>query len=333
MNRVTSNQIILKRWPKGMPEPEDFDIEEIQLPEIDDGQILVRNVFMSVDPYMRGRLRPGKSYTSSFALNQPLDGGCVGVVEKSLTAEIAEGAYVLAGRGFRDLFLATPETVKPIDPGQFPLSAYLGVLGMPGRTAFVGLRDIGKPQTGETVFVSGAAGAVGSTVCQIAKIKGCHVVASAGTDEKVSWLLEKAGVDAAFNYKSFKNITRELRRNASDGVDVYFDNVGGDHLEAAIANMNNFGRIVSCGMISRYNDTEAAPGPSNLTQIVGKRILMQGFIVSDHEAPEFEEAMKSWIRDGLVTWEETVIYGLEHAVEALIGLFKGANMGKMVVKI
>ena len=204
---------------------------------------------------------------------------------------------------------------------------------MPGKTAYVGLLDIGQPASGETVYVSGAAGAVGSAVCQIAKVKGCRVVGSAGSIEKVTWLKDIAGVNAAFNYKDYSNLGRELRRNCPEGIDVYFDNVGGDHLEAAIANMNNFGRIVSCGMISRYNDTEAVPGPTNLSQIIGKRLRMQGFIVSDLPAEDFDSEMKGWIEDGLVKWEETIVDGLDQAPEALIGLFTGANMGKMVVKI
>ena len=206
---------------------------------------------------------------------------------------------------------------------------------MPGRTAYVGLLKIGKLAEGETVYVSGAAGAVGSAVCQIAKIKGCRVVGSAGTEEKVRWLIEEAGVDAAFNYKDFKNLGRQLRRECPDGIDVYFDNVGGDHLEAAISNMNDFGRIVSCGMISRYNDTEAKPGPSNLALIIGRRLRIQGFIVSDHPelAEPFDRDMKTWIGKGTVKWEETIIEGIEHAPEALIGLFSGKNMGKMVVRL
>ena len=333
MKGTTAREIKLKRWPAGLPAADDFEIAEMPLPDLTEGRILVRNLFMSVDPYMRGRLRPGKSYVSSFALGSTLDGGCVGVVEKSMAASVEPGTYVLSGRGFRDRFVADAGEVKVIDPGSYPVSAYLGVLGMPGRTAYVGLLEIGKPVPGETVYVSGAAGAVGSAACQIAKILGCRVVGSAGSAEKVRWLTDVAGVDGAFNYKDYGNLGRELRRRCPDGIDVYFDNVGGDHLEAAIASMNNFGRIVACGMISRYNDTESVPGPSNLMQIVGKRLRIQGFIVSDHEAADFDSDMKKWIAEGKVRWEETVVEGLDRAVDALIGLFTGVNMGKMVVKL
>ena len=333
MKGTTAREIKLKRWPAGLPAADDFEIAEMPLPDLTEGRILVRNLFMSVDPYMRGRLRPGKSYVSSFALGSTLDGGCVGVVEKSMAASVEPGTYVLSGRGFRDRFVADAGEVKVIDPGSYPVSAYLGVLGMPGRTAYVGLLEIGKPVPGETVYISGAAGAVGSAACQIAKILGCRVVGSAGSAEKVRWLTDVAGVDGAFNYKDYGNLGRELRRRCPDGIDVYFDNVGGDHLEAAIASMNNFGRIVACGMISRYNDTESVPGPSNLMQIVGKRLRIQGFIVSDHEAADFDSDMKKWIAEGKVRWEETVVEGLDRAVDALIGLFTGVNMGKMVVKL
>lgn len=329
----TSMEVRLRQWPKGMPESNDFEMAEVTLPDPKPGEVLIRNLFMSVDPYMRGRLRPGKSYVSPFAPGTALDGGAVGMVEQSRSEDIPEGAYVLSGMGFRTRFVAKATAVRPIQPESLPLSAYLGIMGMPGKTGYVGLLEIGQPKTGETVFVSGGAGAVGSAVCQIARIKGCRVVATAGSPEKVAWLTDVAGVDAAFNYKEFRNLGRELRRKCPEGIDVYFDNVGGDHLEAAISNMNDFGRIVSCGMISGYNDTEARPGPANLMQIVVKRLRIQGFIASDHAAPQFETDMRSWIQSGQIQWEETVVEGIDQAVDALIGLFTGANMGKMVVRV
>ena len=335
MAEISSREVRLKQWPKGVPEGKDFEIVEVSIGKPGDGEVLVRNIFMSVDPYMRGRLRPGKSYVSSFEIGKVLSGGCIGQIDRSNNRSIEEGSLVLAGKGFRDYFVSDGSDLTVIDPGSLPPSAYLGILGMPGLTAYVGLLEIGKPEIGNTVYVSAAAGAVGSAVCQIAKIEGCRVVGSAGSDDKVRWLLEEAGIDAAFNYKSFKNLSRELRRQSPAGIDVYFDNVGGHHLEAAIANMNDFGRVVVCGMISHYNDETPRPGPSNLFQIISKRIRIQGFIVSDHPllAAPFETDMKTWIGDGRLKWEETIIDGLDHAIDALIGLFGGRNTGKMVVRI
>jgi NADPH-dependent curcumin reductase CurA len=345
MANITNRELRLKRWPQGVPVPDDFEVSQTAIGAPGEGEVLVRNLYMSVDPYMRGRLRPEKSYVSSFQIGDALDGGAIGVVENSRNSDFKAGDHVLSGMGFREYFVSDGTGLTRIDPGEstpgestpgaFPLSAFLGILGMPGRTAYVGLLEIGKLAEGETVYVSGAAGAVGAAVCQIAKIKGCRVVGSAGTGEKVRWLMEEAGVDAAFNYKDYKNLGRELRRQCPNGIDVYFDNVGGDHLEAAISNMNDFGRIVSCGMISRYNDTEATPGPSNLALIIGRRLRIQGFIVSDHPelAEPFDRDMKRWLGEDKVKWEETVIDGIEHAAEALIGLFSGMNTGKMIVRM
>lgn len=335
MATISGREIRLKSWPQGLPAVDNFEIVDVSIDEPSEGEVIVRNIFMSVDPYMRGRLRPGKSYVSAFNIGSTLSGGCVGKIEQSNNPSFAVGSLVLAGSGFRDYFLSDGTDLKAVDPGELSPSAYLGIMGMPGRTAYVGLLHVGTPKAGETVYVSAAAGAVGSAVCQIAKIKGCHVVGSAGTDEKVRWLVEDAGIDSAFNYKNFNNLSRELRRQCPDGVDVYFENVGGDHLEAAISSMNDFGRIAVCGMISLYNDEKPRPGPSNITQVISKRIRMQGFIVSDH--PEVADScykdMKTWIKEGRIKWEETVIDGLDHAIEGLIGLFSGVNTGKMVVKI
>lgn len=332
---IKGREIRLKSWPKGLPTHDNFEIVDVNLDEPTDGQVLVKNIYMSVDPYMRGRLRPAKSYAASFKTGSALSGGSVGLVERSNNPSFAEGSMVLAGNGFRDYSVSDGADLMPIDPGGLSPSAYLGVMGMPGRTAYVGLLHIGQPKSGETVYVSAAAGAVGSAVCQIAKIKGCRVVGSAGSEKKIRWLLDVAGVDSAFNHKEFNNLSRELRRQCPEGVDVYFENVGGNHLEAAISAMKNFGRIAVCGMISLYNDETPRPGPSNIAQIIGKRIRMQGFIVSDHPevADDFTKDMMGWIRDGKVKWQETVVEGLDHAVDALIGLFEGTNNGKMVVRL
>jgi NADPH-dependent curcumin reductase CurA len=335
MEVMKSREVRLKRWPRGLPAHADFEIVDTEVRAPGEGELLVRNLFLSVDPYMRGRMRPGKSYVAPFEPGKPLEGGAVGVVLESRNPAFPEGVHVLSEMGFRESFVSDGSELEQIDPGPHTPSAYLGVLGMPGRTAYVGLTEIGKPEPGETVYVSAAAGAVGSVVCQVAKIRGCRVVGSAGSEEKVRWLLEKAGVDGAFNYKDYRSIARELRRQCRDGIDIYFDTVGGDHLEAAIANMNDYGRIVSCGMISRYNDTEAMPGPSNLTLFVTRRLRMQGFIVSDYPQLKepFQRAMKAWLSEGLVVHEQTVVQGIDSGIDALIGLFSGKNLGKMVVQL
>lgn len=335
MTTTTSREIHLRSRPKGEPEPENFELKTVELPAPQDGQVLIRNRFLSVDPYMRGRMRDTRSYTPPFQLGEPLTGGAVGEVVESASPDFAPGDSVLHMLGWREYALANAKGLTKVDPSLAPLQSYLGVLGMPGMTAYVGLLDIGQPQPGETVFVSGAAGAVGSQVCQIAKIKGCRVVGSAGSPAKVRWLEETAGVDVAINYKETKNLRRALKSASPDGVDVYFENVGGEHLEAALQNMNNFGRIALCGMISVYNATSAQPGPGNLAVMIGKRIKMQGFIVSDHSdrRQDFLQDVSGWMQEGKLQWEETIRQGIEQMPDAFIGLFHGENLGKMLVEV
>jgi NADPH-dependent curcumin reductase CurA len=245
------------------------------------------------------------------------------------------GDYVLSMLGWREYFVSGGEGLSTVDPGLAPLQAYLGTVGMTGMTAYVGLLHIGALKEGQTVFVSAAAGAVGSIVCQIAKLKGCYVVGSAGSDEKVSWLLGEAGIDAAYNYKTTDDIIAEVGRHFPKGIDVYFENVGGAHLEAALEHMNAYGRIVMCGMISLYNDVNPVPGPVRLPYVISKKLTMKGFIVMDHldKYGQFMADMGKWIEAGKIKWKETVVDGLENAPEAFIGLFKGHNFGKMIVKI
>jgi len=334
MNAMVSREIRLKNRPAGLPAESDFELAEVTLPQIADGQVLVQNIYMSVDPYMRARMY-SKSYAPSFQLNQPLDGGCVGRVVESKNDQFQVNDIVLGTSGWREYFISDGSWLMKIDPTIAPIQAYLGTVGMPGLTAYYGLLEIGKPKEGETVFVSAASGAVGSIVCQIAKIKGCRVVGSAGSDAKVSWLIEEAGVDAAFNYKKTADIIAEVGAKCPDGIDVYFENVGGVHLEAALEHMNKFGRIVMCGMIGALNATEPVAGPSNLGHVIGKQLTMQGFIVSDHFGmlPQFYADMAKWIAEGEIKWRETVVEGLENAPGAFIGLFKGENFGKMIVKL
>lgn len=334
MATMVSREIQLKSRPIGLPREQDFELAEATLPPLQEGEILVRNAFMSVDPYMRGRMYDRASYVPPFQIGEPLDGGCVGqVVETSGQVAYQVGDYVTGRQGWREYYISDGSGLTKVDPTLVPLQAYLGTVGMPGMTAYVGLLDIGKPEAGNTVFVSAAAGAVGSIVCQIAKIKGCRVVGSAGSEAKLQWLREVAGVDAAFNYKDVPSLLNELGRHCPNGIDVYFENVGGDHLEAALEHMNPFGRIALCGMISQYN--EAQPGPSNLGQAVRKRLTMQGFIVSDHtdRLTAFHQDMQTWIQAGQIRWEETIVEGIENAPKAFIGLFTGDNMGKMLVRL
>ena len=328
MANTVSREIRLKKRPIGIPNESDFELAEVAVPDPKEGEVLVRNIYMSVDPYMRGVVR-------NVELGVPLEGGCVGQIVESESDPFNVGDYVLGGLGWREYYVAPGEDVTAIDPTIAPIQSFVGAVGMPGRTAYVGLLDIGQPKAGETVFVSAASGAVGAIVCQIAKIKGCRVVGSAGSDQKVDWLLETAGVNAAFNYKQVDNLEDELRRHCPDGIDIYFENVGGEHLEAALSLMNMYGRIPLCGMISRYNDVEPSPGPKNLSIAVGKRLKLQGFIVSDHaeRTPDFYADMRRWISEGKMQWEETIVEGLENAPRAFIALFKGENMGKMIVKV
>jgi hypothetical protein len=330
-----SREIRLKSRPVGLPRESDFELAEVDVPEANDGEILVRNIYMSVDPYMRGRMIDRESYIPPFKLNQPLDGGCVGRVVQSNNESFAIDDVVLGMSGWREYFVSDGTGLLKVDPNVAPIQSFLGTVGMPGFTGYYGLLEIGRPQKGQTVFVSAAAGAVGAIVCQIAKIHGCHVVASAGSDDKVAWLLQEAGVDAAFNYKKTDNVVDEVGNLCPHGIDVYFENVGGVHLEAALEHMNNFGRIVMCGMISMYNATEPVPGPPNLFYVIGKQLTMQGFIISEHfdRLPQFYADMGKWIADGQIHWKETIVEGLESAPAALIGLFNGDNLGKMIVKV
>jgi NADPH-dependent curcumin reductase CurA len=245
------------------------------------------------------------------------------------------GDYVLGMQGWREYFVSGGTDLTKIDPNIAPIQTYLGVLGMPGMTAYVGLLDVGRPKAGETVFVSAASGAVGAVACQIAKIKGCRVVGSAGSNEKVAWLMDTGGLDAAFNYKEADDLVTELSKNCPKGIDVYFENVGGKHLEAALQHMNPFGRIVVCGMISQYNATKPEPGPHNLDFVITKRLTLKGFIVSDHydRLSQFYSDMSRWVAEGRIKWKETIIEGIENAPKAFIGLFTGKNLGKMLVRV
>jgi NADPH-dependent curcumin reductase CurA len=331
---VTGREWQLVRRPQGWPTHDDFRLAEVEVPEPGPGQVLVRNLVMSVDPYMRGRMNDAKSYAAPYQLDQAMYGGAVGRVEQSRVDGLAEGAIVRHGLGWRAWAVLPARQAEVVDPDAdgVPASAYLGVLGMPGLTAWVGVHDIAEVRPGETLFVSAAAGAVGSIAGQLARLAGLRVVGSAGTPEKVAWLKE-LGYDAAFDYHDGA-VTDQLMAAAPEGIDCYYDNVGGDHLRAALACINPFGRIAACGMIAAYN--ESVPGPDNLFLIVGKKLTVRGFIVSDHahREPVFRRHVAGLIRDGSLRFEETHRSGIETALDALLDVLRGGrHTGKMVVDL
>jgi len=335
-----SREFRLKEHPVGIPTSDNFELAEIGVPELTEGEFLVRNIWMSVDPYMRGRMTERKSYVPPFELGEALEGHCIGEVAESKNDRFAVGDFVLGIKGWREYWISDgnqSSRVNKIDPSKGPIQSYLGIFGMTGLTAYVGLLRIGQLEEAETVFVSAASGAVGSVASQIAKINGCYVIGSAGSNEKIKWLINDAGIDYAFNYKELKDgISTELgKAYQSDGIDLYFDNVGGNHLEAALDHMKIFGRIVLCGMISQYNAISPIPGPANIILATTKRLKLQGFIITDHYdiLNQFHNDMSKWVNEGRIKQRETIFEGLENAPKALIALFNGDNFGKTLVKI
>jgi len=332
---IPTNEIRLKSRPSGLPSEDDFELVETMLDDPADGQLLVRNLWMSVDPYMRGRMIDAPSYIPPFQIGEALTGAAVGVVEQSGDANFKPGDVVSHFAGWRDYALIDAATAAKVDVRKVSPQTYLGVLGFPGLAAYAGLLRIGQPKAGETVFVSAASGAVGAVVAQIAKIKGARVIGSVGSDEKAKWLKDELGVDAVINYKTAGDMTKALAEAAPNGIDVYFDNVGGDHLEAAIAAANPFARFALCGMIAQYNSETLPPGPRNIYTVLTKSLTLQGFIVTNHLdlMLDFTRDVTQWIAEGRMKWRETVLDGLENAPKAFIGIFAGENFGKMLVKI
>jgi NADPH-dependent curcumin reductase CurA len=343
---TVSREIRLKRRPSGLPTLDCFELAKVELPALAPGQVLIRNQWLSVDPYMRARMDERESYIDPFRLGEALEGGAIGEVLESANPDFKPGDCVEHMLGWREYAIWPPAArgdgalsalagLHKRDPKRLPPQAYLGVAGVPGMTAYAGLTFIGRPEAGETVFVSGAAGAVGSIACQIAKIRGCRVVGSAGSDDKVDWLERRAGVDAAINYRKAGDLRAALGAACPGGIDVYLENVGGAHLEAALECMNQRGRIVISGLISQYNATGPVPGPSNFFNILVKSLRVQGFIVLEFQdrAAEFVRDLSAWIRDGRIVWEETIMEGIERTPEAFLALFSGGNLGKMLVKV
>jgi hypothetical protein len=327
-----SREIRLVSRPHGLPVPDNFALVRVELPLPEEDQVLVRNLFMSVDPYMRGRMNDGASYASPFQIDQPLDGAAVGEVIESRAPGINPGDIVTSRLGWRECFVSGAREVRVVDRNVRPLSAYLGALGMTGLTAWTGLNLV-DVKAGDRVLISAAAGAVGSIAGQLSKLRGCCVIGSAGSPEKVTMLVKELGFDAAFNYKD-GDLPGQLKAAAPDGIDVYFDNVGGELLETAISAMRLNGRIVACGAIGGYNEEAPVPGPRNLALFIGKRLTMKGFIVGDwfDRMPEFVKEMKDVIAGGSLVMKETVVQGIELAPHAFVDLLRGGNIGKMVVR-
>jgi NADPH-dependent curcumin reductase CurA len=330
-----NREIQLVRRPSGIPTLEDFSIVTTPVDVLKEGEVLIKNSWMSVDPYMRGRMLERKSYIEPFALNETLAGGAVGQVMESNNVKFPVGSKVANMSGWREYFTTDGTDLQPLPETEIPDQAFLGVLGMPGMTAFTGLTKIAQIKEGDTVFVSAASGAVGAIVCQIAKLKGCFVAGSVGSEEKAQYLKNELGVDAVVNYKTTENLQESISQACPQGIDVYFENVGGEHLEAVLNLMNDYGRIAVCGMIDQYNATSPKAGPTNLSQIIIKKLTIQGFIIFDHwnEYPAFVSKMTQWIQQGKITAKETVYEGIEQAPDAFIGLFTGKNIGKMLVKL
>ncbi len=328
-----SREIHLVSYPIGLPTEANFSVVTTDVAPLLDGQVLVRNLFMSVDPYMRGRMTGRTTYVPPFELNRPLDGGAVGEVIESRSELLKSGDAVLSRYGWREYFTAAPSELQIVDRSIEPLSVYLGALGMPGMTAWVGLNLVDVKQ-GDVVYISGAAGAVGSVAGQLAKLRGCQTIGSAGSSDKVNYLVDECHYDDAFNYK-YGVISNMLTQVAPNGIDVYFDNVGGESLEAALTAMRPHGRIIACGGISQYNAEKPVPGPANLFNMITKRLTWKGFIVSDSIAqmPQFISEVGGYFREGKLRNRETILQGIERAPEAFIGLFTGENIGKMVVDL
>ena len=333
MNDIISREVRLVSRPVGTPSISNFTLTEYKVPPLPESHMLVHNLFMSVDPYMRGRMNDGKSYVPAFELGKTLEGGAVGEVVASRADGIQAGYIVTSSFGWREYFIASPGELQRVHPRFEPLSVYLGVLGMTGMTAWAGLNLV-EVKAGDVIYISGAAGAVGNVAGQLAKLRGCRVIGSAGSMDKVRFLRDECGFDVAFDYRA-GSVVEQLKVEAPDGIDVYFDNVGGSTLEAALSALRVHGRIIACGRISNYNDKTPQPGPRNLSNITTKRLTIKGLIVSDWLAQkdEFEKEVGGYLHAGSLKNKETVVDGIDQAVGAFIGLFEGKNVGKMVVKL
>jgi NADPH-dependent curcumin reductase CurA len=335
MKHDTNRQVRLAARPQGMPRESDLELYAAPIPEALDSQVLVRTLWLSVDPYMRARMTQGASYAPAVEIGEVMIGDVVAEVVESRHPELHVGDYVVGNLGWQEYAASDGEGLRRVYPSLAPVSTALGVLGMPGLTAYFGLLDITEPNAGETVVVSGAAGAVGSLVGQIARIKGCRVVGIAGSDEKVDWLVDELGFDEAFNYKTSKKYRRDLTSRCPDGIDIYFDNVGGEITEAALPLLNRGARISLCGQISQYNLKRPELGPRQWWHLIVKEARAEGFLVFRY-ADRYGEALEqlaAWIAEGRLIYREDVVEGIENAVSAFLGMLSGDNIGKRLVKV
>jgi NADPH:quinone reductase len=331
----TNRQIVMASRPAGLPSESDFQLVESPVPQPGDAEVLVRIVYLSVDPYQRGRMRENAYYAKSTGIGEVMTGGTVGQVVESHHPDFQPGDYVEGYLGWQTYAVSDGKALRRLDPSVAPLSTALGVLGMPGMTAYFGVTDICRPKAGETMVVSGAAGAVGSLAGQIGKILGCRVVGTAGSDDKIRWITEELGFDAAFNYKSAADYRVELARLCPDGIDVYFDNVGGALTDAVLTRINDYARICLCGQISQYNLTEPEMGPRLLFQLIVRNARMEGFLIFRY-LDRWEEGLRQmagWLREGKLKYREEFEYGIENAPRAFLRLFAGGNTGKQLVKV
>src|SRR5712691_6168395 len=333
MARSVNRQILLKSRPEGAPSLDNFELTEMPTPEPGDGQVLMRIVYLSLDPYMRGRMSAAKSYAKPAAIGQPMVGGTVGEIVKSRHPKFAAGDIVLGYGGWQEYALSNGAGLRKLDPKAAPVSTALGVLGMPGMTAYVGLTEIGQPKPGETVVVAAASGAVGSVVGQIAGIKGARAIGIAGGAEKCRFVAQELGFDACVDHRA-PDLAQQLEAACPKGIDVYFENVGGAVQQAAWPLLNDFARVPVCGLIAQYNATSPMPGP-DMFSVLRKRLLLRGFIVSDFAAKQgdFLRDVGEWVRAGRLKYREDIVEGLEQAPAAFLGLLQGKNFGKLLVKV
>ncbi|WP_336001210.1 NADP-dependent oxidoreductase [Halorientalis halophila] len=331
----TNRQWILESRPTGEPTMDNFELREGDVPEPDHGEVLLESRYLSVDPYMRGRMRDAESYAEPWDVGDVMKAGVVGDVVESNHPDFEEGDVATGNLRWAEYSVADGDALQPVDPDLAPVSTALGVLGMPGRTAYFGTLEVAEPDPGDTVLVSGAAGAVGSVVGQISKLAGCRVVGIAGADEKIDWLTEDLGFDAGINYKETDDLYAAVGEACPDGVDVYFDNVGGEITDAAFAHLNVRARVAICGQISLYNATEQPMGPRKLAGLIETRARVEGLLVRDWAGRfgEATEQLAEWVQAGDVQYRETVTEGFENMPEAFLGLFEGVNVGKQLVKV
>jgi len=331
-----SKYISLKEYvPAGMPKISNFELKTTSVDLKNQNEVMILNEWISVDPYMRARMTEKKNYKEPFQIGEPMDGAAIGKVIKSNSNNFKEGDIVTSNLGWRDKFVTNEDNIKKIIAKDIPLTTYLGPLGMTGHTAYIGLFKMAEIKKNQTILVSSAAGSVGSTVCQIAKMMGCKVIASAGSDEKVEWLKNELKVDHAFNYKKIENLVLHFKDICPEGFDLYFDNVGGEFLESAIFRMKNFGKIIICGRISQMSATTTTSGLKNMAHVLVKRLIIRGFLIFDHENEinDFEKDMTKWISEGKIKFKETIYEGIENAPKAFVDLLNGKNIGKMIVKV